>query len=55
MSVNGRYGELDNKSKQVIPSRINKQQDLSLSTYDIAGAKANSYNEHRYFFSVIIL
>jgi len=39
----------------MIPSRVNKPQDLSLSTYDISGAKANSYNEQKYFFSVIIV
>lgn len=55
MSVNSRYGQLGNKSKEMISSRGNKPQDLSLSTYDIAGAKANSYNEQKYFFSVIIV
>ena len=53
MNVNDRYGDIGNKPKEVIPHQVKKQQDMSLSTYDIEGARANSYNERKYFFSVL--
>jgi hypothetical protein len=53
MNVNDRYGDIGNKPKEVIPHQVKKPQDMSLSTYDIEGARANSYNERKYFFSVL--
>jgi len=53
MNVNDRYGDIGNKPKEVILHQVKKQQDMSLSTYDIEGARANSYNERKYFFSVL--
>jgi hypothetical protein len=51
-AINRQYGDIGNRPKEVIPNRVNKREDLSLGIHDIEGAKANSSNERRYFFSV---
>jgi len=51
-SINQRYGDIGNHPSQIIPGKVNKRDDLSLGVYDIEGAKANSSNERKYFFSV---
>jgi hypothetical protein len=50
--LNQSYGDIGSRPKEVIPSQVNKQNDFSLGIYDIEGAKANSSNERKYFFSV---
>ena len=50
--VNERYGDIGNHPKQQIPENPNRRSDLNYSTYDIEGAKSNSFNERRYFLSV---
>lgn len=50
--VNDKYGEIGNRPKNLVHKNINKREDLNLGIYDIEGAKANSSNERRYFFSV---
>lgn len=51
-SLNISYGDIGNRSKQVHPQEVNKREDMQLGIYDIEGAKANSSNERKYFFSV---
>ena len=54
-TVNQRYGNLSNRPKDLIPAVVRQPHNLALSTYDIEGAKANSSNERKYFFSVLNL
>ena len=54
-SVNSNYGDIGNHNKQQIPHYVNRRSDLNSSTHDIEGAKANSYNDRRYFLNVPIL
>jgi hypothetical protein len=50
--VNNEYGDIGNRCKEIIPVKVNNKNDLSLSTNDIEGAKANSSNEKKYFFNM---
>jgi hypothetical protein len=51
-STNYQYGDIGNRSRVNASQRINKPNDLAYNVHDIEGAKANSSNERRYFFSV---
>ena len=50
--VNSHYGDIGNHNRQQIPQHVNRRSDLNYSTHDIEGAKANSYNDRRYFVNV---